>query len=215
MAPPVLVLHGIWNSPFWVWPLARRLRRAGIDARAWGYPSVLGGPEAALPALAAEVRRLGCRGLVGYSLGGLLALELVRREPALGIGRVVCLGSPLAGSGTARWLAAHRLGCVLGRSRTLLCDGLPPVGEGGFPARVGLVAGCRPLGIGRLLGAQGRRSDGTVGLREMRWPGFDDRCLVAASHTGLPWHRPAQDQVAAFLLRGRFDRRSGRRPPMG
>ena len=201
MESPVLVLHGIWNSGHWMRPLAWRLRRAGIDARAWGYPSVLGGPEAALPALAAAVRTLGCRGLVGYSLGGLLALELLRREPGLGIEQVVCLGSPLGGSGTARWLALHRLGWVLGHSAALL-----QAGEGPWPCevRVGQVAGRRPLGIGRLLGAQGLASDGTVGLAETRWPGLADHCVVDASHTGLPFHRGAAAQVACFLHEGRF-----------
>ena len=201
MQSPVLVLHGIWNSGHWMRPLAWRLRSAGIDARAWGYPSVLGGPDAVLPALAAEVRRLGCRGLVGYSLGGLLALELLRSEPALGIERVVCLGSPLGGSGTACWLVAHRLGWVLGRSAALL-----QAGEAAWPCtvRIGQVAGRRPRGIGRLLGAQGLESDGTVGLAETRWPGLADHCVVDASHTGLPFNREAAQRVARFLHSGRF-----------
>ena len=202
MQSPVLVLHGIWNSGHWMRPLAWRLRRAGIDAHAWGYPSVLGGPEAALPALAAEVRRRGCRGLVGYSLGGLLSLELLRREPGLGIERVVCLGSPLGGSSTARWLALHRMGWVLGRSAALL-----QAGEDAWPCtvRIGQVAGRRPLGIGRLLGAQGRDSDGTVALDETRWPGLAGHCVVDASHTGLPFNRAAAARVARFLHSGRFD----------
>ena len=38
--------------------------------------------------------------LVGHSLGGLVALEALRRQPDLPVSRVVCLGSPLRGSGT-------------------------------------------------------------------------------------------------------------------
>ena len=198
-----LVLHGIWNSGHWVRPLAARLRRRGVAARAWGYPSVVGGPEVALPALAACVRAQQVRALVGYSLGGLLALELLRREPDLGIERVVCLGSPLCGSQTARWLQGHRLGWVLGRSGPLLV-----AGQAGLPATVaiGQVAGCRAMGVGRLLGAQGQASDGTVGLAETRWPGLADHCVVEATHTGLPFHQAAADQIAHLLHTGQFAR---------
>lgn len=203
MQSPVLVLHGIWNSGHWVRPLAARLRRQRLDARAWGYPSVVGGPRAALPALAACVREQQVRALVGYSLGGLLALELLRAEPDLGIERVVCLGSPLCGSQTARWLLGHRLGWVLGRSGPLLAAGQEALST---KVAIGQVAGSRARGVGRLLGAQGTDSDGTVGLAETRWPGLAGHCVVDASHTGLPFNAAAAGQIARFLHSGHFAR---------
>ena len=47
-------------------------------------------------------------------------------------------------------------------------------------------------------------SDGTVAVAETRLPGLADHCLVAASHTGLVFSRPAAGQAAAFLRHGRF-----------
>ena len=106
MAEKILLLHGIWNAKAWLNPLAARLRAAGFDAQVFGYPSVMGGPEVAVPSLIAHLRNSGPVAVVGHSLGGLITLEALRQAPDLPVSRVVCLGSPLRGSGAARGLAA-------------------------------------------------------------------------------------------------------------
>ena len=203
MSGRVLVLHGIWNTRGWMLPLVWRLRRAGIDAHSFGYDSILGGPEAAVPALAAHIEQQAVTGLVGYSLGGLIALQALQQHPGLPVSALVCLGSPLSGSQTAHQLCQLGLGRLLGRSADLLGQAQQP---GAGAVRVGQVAGNRPLGLGRLLHAQGQESDGTVGLDETRWPGLADHCVVAATHTGLPFNRQAAGQVVHFLRNGCFVR---------
>ena len=199
----VLLLHGIWNAKAWLLPLAARLRAAGFEPRIWGYDSVLGGPGRAVPALIDTLRDGPPTHLVGHSLGGLVALEALRRAPDLPVARVVCLGSPLRGSGTARALGAHRWSSpILGRSAVLLRDGLQ-AWDG--RAEVGVVAGNVPRGVGRLLAAVDADSDGTVGVAETRLPGLCDHCLVAASHSGLVLSPEAARQAAAFLREGGFD----------
>src|SRR5690606_41305126 len=88
--------------------------------------------------------------VVGHSLGGLLALEAVRAEPGLPVGRVVCLGTPLCGSGAARTLSRTALTALyLGRSAALLrggCAALPAAAAGGMGA------GGRPRGLGPPVG---------------------------------------------------------------
>ena len=199
----VLLLHGIWNARLWLSPLARKLRAAGFEPQIWGYDSVLGGPARAVPALIDALRDGPPTHVVGHSLGGLVALEALQRAPDLPVARVVCLGSPLRGSGTARALGAHRWSSpILGRSAALLCDGLP-AWEG--HVAVGMVAGHVPRGVGRLLAAVDAQSDGTVGIAETRLPGLCDHCLVAASHSGLVLSPEAARQAAHFLREGRFD----------
>lgn len=203
----VLLLHGIWNARAWLAPLAARLRAEGFRPEVWGYPSVVGGPERALPALIERLRREPGIDIVGHSLGGLMALEALRRAPELRVGRVVCLGSPLRGSGTARALGGRRWASpILGRSADLLRRGFD-AWDG--RAEVGMVAGSVPRGIGRLLAAVGEDSDGTVGLAETRLPGLCDHCLVASSHSGLVLSAAAARQTAAFLRGGRFEREAG------
>ena len=68
-----------------------------------------------------------------------------------------------------------------------------------------MIAGDVARGIGRLLGAVGAESDGTVGLDETRLPGLAAHCRVNASHTGLVFSAQAARQVAAFLRDGAFE----------
>lgn len=197
------MLHGIWNADLWVRPLARRLSQAGFDARVFGYHSISGGPSVAIARLAARLRGGPPTHLVGHSLGGLIALETLRRQPWLPVPRLVCLGSPLRGSATAKALQQRGWGGVLGRSATLLDRGcLPWPG----PTEVGMVAGDIPRGLGRVLAGLGEDSDGTVALEETRLPGLTDHCAVHASHTGLAFSPVAAAQAACFLREGRFRR---------
>ncbi len=201
-ATSILLVHGIWNAKSWLVPMARLLRGHGFRVRTFGYPSVFGGPEPAVEALVACLRDGGPTHVVGHSLGGMIGVEALRREPALPVRRMVCLGSPLCGSATARSLVARAWSSwVLGRSGTLLRDGCTPW-QGAVP--VGMVAGNVPHGVGRLLTRFEGGSDGTVGLDETRLPGLADHCEVAASHTGLVFSRAAAAQTAQFLRTGRF-----------
>ncbi|MBD9469923.1 alpha/beta hydrolase [Pseudoxanthomonas sp. PXM01] len=200
--PRVVLVHGIWNAKSWLAPLARRLRQEGFEVEAFGYPSILGGPEPAITGLTTRLKAGAAVHLVGHSLGGLIGLEALRRTPGLPVQRLVCLGSPLCGSNTARSLGRSPWTApVLGRSGALLQAGCPPW-NGRVP--VGMVAGNVARGIGRLLTRFDGESDGTVGLDETRLPGLADHCVVASSHTGLVFSAEAARQAACFLREGRF-----------
>jgi len=175
-----------------------------LSPRIWGYASVFGGPEHAIPRLIQALRNRPPTHLLGHSLGGLVALEALRRAPDLPVPRVVCLGTPLCGSDTARLLARHPLaGLILGRSSAALRQACE-VWDG--RADIGMVAGNVPHGVGRLLRAFDDASDGTVRVEETRMPGLADHIVVPASHSGLVLSAEAARQAAAFLLHGRFDR---------
>ena len=86
--------------------------------------------------------------LVGHSMGGLLAIECARAHPELPIGRILCLGSPLAGSSTAAGVAARGpLGRVLGRAVHLL-RAKQQVVEGKLEERFDGFDGPANLGLG-------------------------------------------------------------------
>ena len=201
--PRVLLVHGLLNADWWLRPLAARLRAEGFETALFGYSSVLDGPERAVPKLLERLRREPADALVGHSLGGLIALESLRQAPELAVSRVVCLGSPLRGSLTARNLAALPWARpLLGRSAPLLQGGLQRW-EG--VAEVGVVAGDRARGMGRLFARFDGGSDGTVGLDETRLAGVADHCTVHSSHTGLVFSPAAVRQAAHFLRHGRFE----------
>ena len=198
----VLLVHGLLNADWWLLPLAAQFRRQGFTPLHFDYPSVRGGPGQAIPQLAQRLREGDVDAVVGHSLGGLVALEALRQAPGAGVPRVVCIGSPLCGSATARRVQARRwTRPLLGRSAGLLTAGLA---RWDGQAELGVVAGDVPRGLGRLFSQFDCPSDGTVGVEETRLPGCADHCVVHASHTGLVFSPEAARQAAHFLQHGRF-----------
>lgn len=204
MTRRVLLVHGLHNTRWWLRPLAARLRRAGFEPEPFGYASVFGGPEPAIPALIERLRESPVHGVIGHSLGGLIALEALRQAPDSAVQRVVCLGSPLRGSRVARQLAARPWARpLLGRSAALLQTGLA---QWNGAAALGVIAGDVAQGMGRLFARLDDASDGTVVMEETRLPGLADHCVVHCSHTGLVFSADAAAQAAHFLCHGRFAR---------
>jgi len=202
MSNRVILLHGLFMRRPVLLSLARRLRSEGFDTELFGYSAQRHGPEGVLKRLHERMQVLGAgTHLVGHSLGGVMALECLNREPSLRGGRVVCLGSPIAGSAASRGLARARFGFTLGRSRELLHGG---VGELPSGVEVGMIAGSHAVGIGRVFSPLGEAHDGTVGLEETRLPGLTDHLTIPVNHTALLWSSGAAAATARFLRNGRF-----------
>lgn len=196
----VVLLHGLWmHAPAMHW-FASRLRSEGFDVVPMGYFSVLESTDSAVSRIVRALERQPGTHLVGHSLGGLMALQAAARSQP---GRVVCLGSPLAGSraadGVASRVPAGR--SLIGQHRELLLGGagaLPPGIE------VGMVAGNQPRGLGGVIARLPGEHDGTVAVEETRVPGLAGHVVVEASHTGLIFSREAVAHAAVFLRDGRF-----------
>jgi len=200
----IFLLHGLWMRAISLVVLRRRLERSGYAVELFDYASVLRRPEIAVQRLIDRVHRYGDAKvhLVGHSLGGLIALTALLREPDLIGGRVVCLGSPLRGSAVARGLASTP-GCkwLLGQSRQFLHDGLA-LWQG--RQEVGVIAGSLPIGFGSVFSGLSAPHDGTVSVDESEIPGLTDHCVVATTHTGLLFSKQVASQIVSFLRSGRF-----------
>jgi len=198
----VVLLHGIWMAGVTMQWFGARLRAAGFAPETFGYHSIVGGPDQAVPQLAAQLRAGAEADIVAHSLGGLVALQALVAEPDLPVRRVVCLGVPLCGSSAAAQLARWPVASLwLGRSAGILQDGCTQ-----WPRRfeVGMVAGCLAHGLGGLLAQFDGDNDGTVSVEETRSPQLADHVVVEASHSGLLFSAEAIDQAAGFLRAGRF-----------
>lgn len=210
MSEHVILLHGIWMRSVTLVPMARRLRAMGYTVEAIDYASVFGEMPTAVTRvrermLASDAETVH---LVGHSLGGLVAVEAVRDPRELPPGRVVCLGPPLRGSATARRLARIPGGTwLMGRGARPLMDGLA---DWTGAREVGVIGGNVPVGLGVAIRALGVPSDGTVALEETRLPGINGHCIVAASHTGLPFSSEVAGLTADFLRDGHFALDRGR-----
>ena len=202
-APKVLLLHGLMMRSPALLPLSWRLRKAGFAPELFSYSTIWRGPGEAMERLAMRLYAMmpGPVHIVAHSLGGLIALETLNRYQKLPPGRVVCIGSPIAGSSAARGLAAKGLGLASGRSGTLLRGGLV-----GLPAgrQVAMIAGARPMGLGQLFSRFDGQNDGTVMVWETRLPGLLDHVIIESSHSGLVFSEQAAHLAATFLEFGHF-----------
>jgi len=203
MPEHVLLLHGLLMRRPAMMPLARRLRARGFEVSIFSYATLFQPPSRAMERLALRLyaHRDGPMHLVAHSLGGLVAVETLNRYQALPPGRLVCLGSPLAGSAAARGLKARGLGFVSGHSGALLRGGLITLpGQ----REIGVIAGSRAVGMGRFFGQLEGPNDGTVAVWETRLPGLSGHVVVPASHSGLTFSSQVADLTAAYLKTGRF-----------
>jgi pimeloyl-ACP methyl ester carboxylesterase len=188
--------------------LGSRLRAAGYSVYSFEYSSVRASFDDNVAALARFVAAVpgDVVHLVGHSLGGVLIRALLERELPSRIGRVVCLGSPLRGSRTARRVARLPGGRFL-IGKTLIEHGA----RGGFsawtaPVEAGCIAGNFALGAGLLVGPFHEPNDGTVAVAETRVDGLRDHIVLPVSHVALMWSHAVADQLEHFLVHGQFNR---------
>jgi len=208
----VVLVHGLWYGPVAMSVLARRLGAQGFSVRKFSYPAttshVLGHAQKLLRFI--RQGQAAKTHLVGHSLGGLVivkALEIDHDEgheaiPQLSDGRIVLLGTPLMGSGVAQRVMQLPGGPALFRKVARdLCSGHNSLKVG---TRIGLIAGSRSFGLGRLLGQSSEGSDGTVALAEADSPYLAARLILPVSHTGMLFSRGVAEQTVCFLRSGHF-----------
>ncbi len=206
---PVVVVHGLYMPGSELFLLRRRLVRAGFVASQFRYRTLSHDVDRSAAFLAEHVANVpgDTVHLVGHSLGGIVMLKMVERHGAERIGRLVSLGSPFRGS-----LSAENMSRLPG-GRYLLGRAMAQAGEEAAGRswdgvrELGVIAGDRAWGMGRLLGPLPKPNDGTVTVAETRLPGATDHIVLPVTHLSMLWSRSVADEVVAFLRNGRFDRR--------
>ena len=201
----VVLVPGLWMPGIAMGLLAARLARANFAPHLFTYSGR--GP------LESNVERLAryasdaCSGrpahFVGHSLGGLLVLEALNRKPAVEVASAVLLGSAVRGCLTARRFArAYGGRWMLGASASLWAEAREARWRRSEP--LGVVAGTRPIGLGRAFGPLPGPSDGVVRLEETAVDGMTERVTVPLGHSLLVVSGRVARLVAAFLERGSF-----------
>jgi len=189
--------------------LRKRLAEAGFEPSVFRYPSTQGDIAGNAAALSVHMSEFGNGPvhLVGHSLGGLVILESFEAQRELPQGRVVLLGSPVQGSRAARAVAAWSLGPhLLGRlAAAELTRSTPRAWRA--ERELGIIAGSRSAGMGRLFAELPAPNDGTVAVDETQIAGAKEHVVHDVSHTGMLMSAVVADSLVKFLISGSFGRR--------
>lgn len=203
MPERVVLVHGLWLNGASMAPLGWRLAHQGYSVNRFGYWSVWRGLDANADRLVAYCRRFEGERLsfVGHSLGGVLILAAMAR--GLKVHRAVLMGVPYKGSISAAGLARVAIGKrIVGRTLSDWILREKPVATA--PAQIGVLAGDRSIGFGKLISALPLPNDGVVCLEETRVPGATDSIVLPVFHTAMPFSPLSARAVAHFLSNGRF-----------
>jgi len=214
----VVLLHAAVVSHHSLFLLARRLRKRGFRVFNLDYPNrrfgVLDCADSLYPVFRDLSARIAGRvHIVGHSMGGLVARQLLQMYQPPNFGRLVTLGTPHCGSRLADvfqdWFFYEKLfgpaGDDLVTNRRLNWVGTWPP-----PYEIGLIAGTVPLGPGIFL--LRHPCDGTVARGSAQPSGGTDYATVRATHTTIPFLKKTADLTARFLRTGRFNGQAGSAP---
>lgn len=204
----VILVHGLWMPAAIFAVQGHWLERLGYRVLRFGYPSVrnpLAQNAQALQRCIAATAATDIH-LVGHSLGGLVILAMLGQTPDPRLRRAVLLGSPCLDSHCARRLARiPGMSALLGQS---IADWLArPAGTTVAPpsaVAIGVLAGTRSFGLGRIVPGLPRPNDGVVAVAEAQLPGAADAVNLPVAHSEMLVSRRCTEQIAAFLETGRF-----------
>ncbi|MGA8145979.1 MAG: alpha/beta fold hydrolase [Gallionellaceae bacterium] len=204
-AETVILIHGLWMRGLVLLPHQRWLRAEGFTARRFSYPSWRNGLADNVHLLSRFINETSGAviHLVAHSLGGLVALKMLSQEPVARIHRVVLLGTPYAGCHCGSALAAAPgLAALVGRTFEDWYS-LPRAAPQ-LAVEIGVIAGTRPIGFGRLIPGLARPNDGLVAVDETRIAAARDSIELNVCHSCMLVSRACAGQIASFLGTGRF-----------
>lgn len=203
----MILVHGLWTPAAIFAVHSHWLKQAGYRTLRFAYPSV----RATLSENATRLRSLIAATsapeihLVGHSLGGLIILEMLAHDPDPRLRRAVLLGTPCRDSHCARRLASVAgMSALLGRSIMEWLSRGPLAAAAPQSPQVGVLAGTRSVGLGRVVPGLPQPNDGVVALAETRLAGAADLIALPVAHSEMLASRACGVQVASFLASGHF-----------
>ncbi len=202
----VIVVHGLWLTGGAMTILRARFEHMGYQARSFSYPSVHEDLSHNAAQLFVFVQALKAEKIhfVGHSMGGLLVLQMLKEHHDSRIGRVVLAGSPYQDIKAVKNLMHNAFTqSVVGKSISQwLSQAKPDVAA---HHEVGVIAGDRSMGLGRLVTHLPKPNDGTIIVDETEVPGAKDSIVLHVTHSQMLFSAEVAEQAAHFLETGRFN----------
>lgn len=193
--------------PSWILGLLRqRLGGLGLPCFCFSYSTVQRDLTSNSQALAKYLASFSASKihLVGHSLGGVVILKMLQEQKYSVPGRVVLLGTPIAGNSAARQLSNRPLfNKILGLCVQQLLNEAPLP----MPPRheIGIIAGRKSLGLGRLFVTLTQPNDGVVTTEEARSDVAQGFIVLNVSHSGMLFSSQVAEQTLCFLKYGHFN----------
>ncbi len=195
----LILIHGLGAHWLVMSPLARRLQKQFGRVINWSYSSLWSRIESHGQKITEQLHQLDDDPkverihLITHSMGGIVArLALAKRVPTK-MGRMVMLAPPNTGSHVARSLAP-----VLGR----LCPPLVQLSDE-LQSFVALLPPPGQIEIGIIAA----RNDFLVAEPRTHLPTEKEHIILPGMHSSLVWRQETAEQVAEFLMSGKFRRR--------
>lgn len=203
--PSVVLIHGLWLNAVALFSLQAHVQRCGFVVHRYEYPTIRLGLAENAARLARFINGLdaGHVHVVAHSLGGMVTMHALANHPITTVRRVVLLGSPISGSFSGRRLASFSAGRALLGMNTRVWEqrASVPVPDA---VQFGVIAGTRPVGLGRLIGPLPKPHDGTVSVAETKLDAAVDSITLPVTHTQMLFSARVARQVCSFLHHGRF-----------
>lgn len=229
---PVILIHGLYETTWYMKILANRLSAQGFDSHLFRYyslkdPMIRHSERLARFIGEHDLSNADGVHLVGHSLGGLVIRQFLydnqQKVQPSPIGRVVTLGTPHLGSTVAHYVKRLTPKMINNAFDTALDGHCPPLIDG---VALGAIAGVKPQGLGKpflthhqkfnrisntnldnpLSASQlDIRHDGTVYVFETKLPNTKDHIILPVSHTGMLFNDTVAQQVGYFLKNGVFE----------
>ncbi|SEL08671.1 esterase/lipase family protein [Nitrosovibrio tenuis] len=201
----VVLVHGLWMHGWVMKLMGLRLGRCGFDTVFFSYPSMRDSLSQNALVLSRFVADIDAPRIhfIGHSLGGLLILQMLNEFPQSRIGRIILAGSPYNASCVATKLSRRDPGrYILGRSMLQWLGQKPPLCDDQH--ELGVIAGCRSIGGGKLISRLAVPNDGVVTVEETRISNVNDRIVLDVTHSGMLVSAELARQACSFLRYGHF-----------
>lgn len=194
----VVLVHGLGGSRLDMWPVARRLRRAGFATHNWGYRSLGNRIETHAERFTEFLQQLDGRGeqgfhLVTHSMGGIIARAALAKLTLKKLQRTVMLAPPHRGSHAARKLAPYF---------GWLTPSLEQLSDQSDSFVNGLPNSFKQKGIE--FGIVESTKDRVIRPGYVKLDGYTEIARVEGQHGILTWYPKTIQLVENFLISGTF-----------
>jgi pimeloyl-ACP methyl ester carboxylesterase len=207
----VVLLHGIFHSPYGMRGLATFLKNSGFEVLNLGYPSTQYTIQQLADIIHEKIAPFvasisGKIHFVGYSMGGLVIRAYMKKYKPSNLGRVVMIGTPNKGSEVADFLRNFKIYQKLygPAGQQLITDQEKfkhIFAETDF--EIGSIAGNKDYYFisDRLIG---KPNDGQVSIESTQLDNLKDHIVLPCNHFFFPFDKTMWNQVVHFLEFGQF-----------